>query len=313
MILDKRIPTIIIVLLLALAPLVINASGEHFYLDAVRRVMIIAIAAISLQLLVGITGLTSFGHAVYIGIGSYSVGIAAKYGIDSGLIHLTIALVAGTLFSFLIGVVCIRVKGTYFIMVTLAFAQLLYFLGVSLKTFGGDDGMLLKARSLFPGINLSNETIFYYFVFAWLLLTLVFAQRLVESKFGRVLNGIRQNELRMRALGFATLHYKLAIFIIAAILCSLSGVLLANHAEYITPDSMHWSRSGDLLVIVVLGGIGSITGAIIGSALFILLEILLSGYSKHWHLVFGPLLVLFAVFTGPGAARPFARKVRHSL
>lgn len=287
-------------LLLGLIPLFALSFAEPFYIDVCRRIIILAIAVISLDLLVGFGGMISLGHAAYLGIGSYAVGICSYYGIQNGFVHFAVAILGSAFFAFIVGVVSLRVRGAYFIMITLAFTQLVYFLGISLKIFGGDDGMVLYERSTFPGIELYNNITFYYFAFALLVLVLLGLRRLTDSRFGVVLNGIRQNEKRMAAVGFNTFRYKLAAFVIAGAICGVAGALLANQTEYFSPAAMHWSRSGDLLVMAIIGGVGTLLGSVLGTFVFVFMELLLSAYSKHWHIVFGPFLVILALATHRG-------------
>ena len=301
-------------LLLGLVPLFALGFDEPFYIDVCSRIIILAIAVISLDLLVGFGGMVSFGHAAYLGIGSYAVGICSYYGVQSGAIHFSIAIIGSAFFAFIVGLVSLRVRGAYFIMITLAFPLLVYFLGISLKTFGGDDGMVLYERSMFVGIDLYDNVVFYYFAFGFLVLVLFGLRRLTLSRFGVVLNGIRQNEKRMAAVGFNTFRYRLVAFVIAGAICGVAGALLANQTEYFSPAVMHWSRSGDLLVMAIIGGVGTLLGSVFGTFLFVVLELVLSAYSKHWHLVFGPFLVIVALATHrglldlKGIAKRFNRK-----
>lgn len=287
-------------LVLALVPVASLAFDEPFYIEAFGRGMILALAAVSLDLIVGRGGLISFGHAVYLGIGGYAVGILSFYGLNNGWLHFLVALGASAIFALLVACVSLRMSGAYFIMITLAFAQLLYFTMVSLQVFGADDGMPLKARSAFAGLDLYDNVQFYYLTFALLVLTVLVLLRLTRSRFGVALDGIRQNERRMIALGVRPFRYKLVAFVIAGALCGLAGALLANHTEYVSPAVMHWSRSGDLLVMVIFGGVGSLLGPVVGAVAFVILEIVLSGYSKHWHIAFGLLLVVLALGTHRG-------------
>jgi len=307
---------LVVLAILAIVPAVAQHTGETFYVDLFSRIVILAIAVVSLDLLIGFGGMVSFGHAAYLGLGSYAVGILSFYGIGNGFVHFAFAAACSAIFAFLVGIVSLRVRGAYFIMITLAFTQFLYFLSISLATFGGDDGMVLAERSSLPGLDMYDGLTLYYLSFAVLVLTLFFMRRLVRSRFGIVLDGIRQNERRMAAIGVKTFRYKLAAFVIAGTLCGIAGALLANHEEFISPAVLHWSKSGDLLVMAIMGGIGTLLGGVVGAFVFIFLEILLSGYSEHWHLVFGPLLVLLAVATRNGlldlklVGRVFVRRAR---
>lgn len=297
-------------ILLAAAPAIVMALNEPFYLEVVRRALILSIAVVSLDLLVGYCGMISLGHAAFLGLGSYAVGVLTKYGVHDGILQFVVAMVAAAVFSLIVGSVSLRVRGAYFIMITLAFAQLAYFFFISLTVFGGDDGMILYARSEFPFVDLYNEIALYYLVFGVFLLVLFFLYKLVRSRFGKVLEGIRQNERRMAAVGISVYRYQLTAFVIAGTICGLAGALLANHDEFVSPATMHWTWSGDLLVMAIIGGVGTLLGAVWGSLLYVFLEVILSGYSRHWHLVFGPCLVILALVTRRGLLdlRPTGRR-----
>ncbi|MDP2640568.1 MAG: branched-chain amino acid ABC transporter permease [Betaproteobacteria bacterium] len=291
------------IVLLALLPPVVAALKEPFYLDLMRRVMIFAIAAISLNLILGYGGLVSFGHAAYLGIGGYAVGILAFYGVYSGWLQWPLAMGASALVALAIGAVSIRTSGIYFIMITLAFTQMLYFLGVSLEMFGGDDGMRIKTRSQFSGlVDLADPVAFYYVVLVLMLASMYLVHRLVNSRFGMVLRAAKSNEARSRAIGFSPYLYRLAAFVIAGALCGLAGALLANHTAYITPDFMHWTRSGEIMFMVILGGIATGAGPLLGAAVLLVVESLLAGWTEHWQAILGPLLILSVIFFRRGLA-----------
>jgi branched-chain amino acid transport system permease protein len=265
------------------------------------RIVILAIAAVSLNLIMGFGGMVSFGHAVYLGIGGYAVGILAKEGIDSGLLQWPLALAASALFALAVGALCLRTRGVYFIMITLAFAQMVYYVAIGLDRYGGDDGMTIYKRSQFGGlIDLSNKMAFYYLCLALLLATIYIVWRLVHSRFGMVIQGARSNERRMRAIGFPTYRYKLLCFVFAGMLCGLAGALLANHTDFISPALMHWTRSGDLIVMAVLGGMGTVFGPVIGAVALLVLEELLSGITEYWQIILGPLFLLVVLFARGG-------------
>jgi branched-chain amino acid transport system permease protein len=289
------------VALLALLPVVARLLDEPFYLTLVGRIMIFAIAALSLDLILGYGGLVSFGHAAYLGVGVYTVGILASHGIQSGFVQWPLAVVASAAVAGAIGVVSLRTSGVYFIMITLAFAQMLYFLGVSLKAYGGDDGMTLPGRSQFAGlVDLEDPTVFYYVVLLLLVAFHWLGWRLVHSRFGWVIRGCRSNERRMRAIGFPTFRYKLLAFVLAGTMCGVAGVLLVNFTKYMSPAFMHWTRSGEIMVMVILGGMGTVFGPALGAFVFLLLEEWLSRYTEYWPVVLGPILVLIVLFAKRG-------------
>lgn len=300
-----------VLLLLALPPVVL-AIGQPFYLDLVRRIMILAIAAISLNLILGYGGLVSFGHAAYLGIGAYAVGILGFYGIANGWVHCAVAIAASALVAAAIGAVSIRTSGIYFIMITLAFSQMLYYLGISLQEYGGDDGMRLKARSRFEGlIDLGDPVAFYYLALGLMLAAVYLVYRIVNSRFGMVLRAAKSNEARSRAIGFSPYPYRLAAFVIAGAMCGLAGALYANHTNYITPGLMSWQQSGDIMFMVILGGMASTAGPVLGSFALLLVEELLKGWTwprfvgEHWQLFLGPLLILSVIFFRRGLAGVF--------
>jgi branched-chain amino acid transport system permease protein len=299
-----------LLLLLAAVPPVAALLNEPFYLDLLRRVMIFAIAAISLNLILGYGGMVSFGHAAYLGIGAYAVGVLDHHGISNGWLQWGTAVGASAMVAAAIGAISVRTSGIYFIMITLAFTQMLYYLGVSLAEYGGDDGMRLKARSQFSGlIDLNDATSFYYLVFAFLVLFLYLTHRLVNSRFGLVLQAVRSNEARTRAIGISPYPYRLAAFVISGAMCGLAGALLVNQTSFLTPEFMNWTRSGELMFMVILGGIASTAGPLLGAAALLLLEDVLQGWSvlpkwvnEHWQLYLGVILVLVVLFARRGLA-----------
>jgi branched-chain amino acid transport system permease protein len=286
---------------LALLPPIAAALGEEFYVDLFTRIMIFAIAAVSLDLILGYGGMVSFGHAAYLGIGSYAVGILAYYGIDNGFLQFGTAILASALVAAFIGFVSLRTSGVYFIMITLAFAQMIYFLGESVNQFGGDNGLNIAHHSNFAGLlDLDDGATLYYFVFAWLVLTLVLGWRLVGSRFGMVIRGVKSNERRMLALGFRTFRYKLAAFIISGALAGVAGALLANLTLFLSPSIMHWTRSGEIMMMVILGGMGTLIGPVLGAVVYLVFENVLSGITQHWQAILGPFLVLVVLFSKSG-------------
>jgi branched-chain amino acid transport system permease protein len=295
-------------LLLAAVPPLAAVFNQPFYLDLVRRIMIFAIAAASLNLILGYGGMVSFGHAAYLGIGGYAVGVLAHYGVHDGFLQWGLAIGASALVALVIGAVSIRTSGVYFIMITLAFTQMLYYLGISLEEFGGDDGMRLTSRSRFPGIDLADANTFYYLVLALLVAVLFLGHRLVESRFGMAIRAAKSNEARTRAIGIAPYPYRLAAFVISGAVCGLAGALLVNHTAYLTPEFMNWTRSGELMFMVILGGMGSVVGPVLGAFALLVLEDLLSGWTAHWQIILGPLLVLSVLFFRRGLAGLLMRK-----
>jgi branched-chain amino acid transport system permease protein len=291
------------VLLLLAVPLLAMLLKQPYYIDLVRRVMIFAIAAASLNLILGYGGLVSFGHAAYLGVGGYAVGILAFYGIHGGWLQWAVAIVSSALVALVIGAISVRTRGIYFIMITLAFTQMLYYLAISVEEYGGDDGMRLKVKSQFSGlIDLNDPVAFYYLVLALLLACIYLVHRLVNSRFGLVLRAAKSNEARTRAIGFSPYPYQLAAFVISGALCGLAGALLANHTAYIAPAFMDWTRSGEIMFMVILGGMGSLPGPALGAFALLIVEDLLAGWTEHWQVILGPLLVLSVLFFRRGLA-----------
>ncbi len=291
----RTIVTAIFLAALALLPLAL--ADQPFYIGVLSRAMILSIAAVSLNLLLGYGNMMSFGHAAYIGIGAYTVGIFAYYEIYDGFIQWPVGLAVSALVALIFGAISLRTKGVYFIMITLALAQMLYFLGVSIDEYGADDGLVIDVRSEFAGlIDLEDRFVLYYVILIFLALTVFFIRQLVASRFGVVIRGARSNEARLRALGYPVGRYKLTGFVIAGVICGLAGLLLGNFTNFVNPDMMHWTRSGELIFMVVLGGLGSVFGPVFGAFAFLLLEEFLSDLTIHWQIIFGPFLVLVVLF-----------------
>ncbi|HQS16471.1 branched-chain amino acid ABC transporter permease [Reyranella sp.] len=304
----RGLATALILLVLAALPLLTQAFDQRYLLSIGTRIVIWSIAAVSLNMILGYGGLVSFGHAMFFGIGGYAIGILSAEGISSGWIQWPVALLAATAWAVVIGALSLRTRGLYFIMITLAFAQLVYYVGSGLEAYGGDDGLNIS-RSRFPGlIDLRDKASFYWLCFALLCASLWFCGRYANSRFGLVIRGAKSNELRMTALGFPVFRYRLAAFTIAGALGGLSGILLANEGAYVSPAMMSWMKSGDLIVIVVLGGMGTLFGPLYGTIAFFVLEEALppilnlahKGWGEYWMIVFGPLLVLIALYARGG-------------
>ena len=290
-----------LVVMLALVPVYAALIGNYFLMSLFTRIVILAMAAVSLNLIMVFGGMVSFGHAAYLGIGGYAIGILAKEGINSGFLQWPLALAMSALFALAVGALSLRTRGVYFIMITLAFAQMVYYVAIGLDRYGGDDGMTIYKRSQFGDlINLSNKTAFYYLCLVLLLVAVYIVWRIVNSRFGMVIQGARSNDRRMRAIGFPTYRYKLVCFVIAGTMCGLAGALLANHTDFISPAVMHWTRSGDLIVMAVLGGMGTVFGPVIGAVALLVLEEVLSGVTEYWQIIMGPIFLLVVLFARGG-------------
>jgi branched-chain amino acid transport system permease protein len=290
-----------IFLVLALLPVAAALTQQQYLLDLATRVMVYAVAAVALDVLVGYGGLISFGHAAFIGIGAYAVGILSAHGIGDALVALPTAIIASMLFAWLTGIVCLRTKGVYFIMITLAFGQMIYFIATSLAPYGGDNGLTIAARNTIAGFALlKTDRAFYYVTLFCLLATYLFCRALVASRFGRVLRGGKENAVRMATIGFTVRRFQHIAYVVSGGLGGLSGFLLANSTEFVSPAYMSWQQSGELIVMVILGGLGSLHGAIIGTAVYLVVEEWLSGVTENWQVIFGPLLVLAVLFARGG-------------
>lgn len=282
---------------LALAPLGAALGAEGYILSILTRVMIFAIAAVALDLILGYGALVSFGHAAFLGIGAYAAGILQRHGVDDLVLHLAAALAVAALFAGATGAVSMRTKGVYFIMITLAFGQMLFFLATSLAAYGGDDGLTLSGRSLVLGSGvLKSDRAFYYVTLAALLAAYLLCRAIVASRFGRVLRGAKDNPVRMEAIGFHPYRYQLAAYVISGMIAAVAGVLLANQAGFVSPAYMTWQRSGELIIMVVLGGLGSLHGAILGAAALLVTEEALSFVTERWKMILGPLIILVVLF-----------------
>jgi branched-chain amino acid transport system permease protein len=300
-----RIFAAVLLVALGAVPMISQALGQPFWITLFTRILIFALAATGLNLVLGFGAMVSFGHAMYIGIGAYAVGILSFHGVDSGFVQLLAALGVGAVVALAVGAICLRTSGMAFIMITLAFAQMLFFLAVSLRDYGGDDGMALKGRSLFGALDLNNSSVLYYLAYGLLLGVLYAFWRLVNSRFGMVLRGCRSNERRMASLGFATLRYKLSAYVISALVCVLAGMLMANLTRFVSPSYMAWTVSGELIVMTVLGGLGTLIGPVAGATALLLVEEGLSSLklgvpwldtllNQHWLALIG-LFIVFVV------------------
>jgi branched-chain amino acid transport system permease protein len=282
-------------------PVFVAFSGNYFYLDVATRLIILAIAAVSLNLILGYGGMISFGHAAYLGIGAYAVGIPAYYEIYDGYLQITLAVVLSALFALITGAICLRTRGIHFIMITMAFSQMLFFGLVSIEEYGGDDGLVIEYRSEFSGLlDLEQATQLYYAALVSLVVFLFLISRLIQARFGMVIQGTKGNDRRMRSLGFDTYRYQLACYVISGAICGYAGALLGNFTNFISPEMMDWTRSGELIFMVVLGGGGTLFGPVIGAAAFILLEEVLSGLWLYWQFIFGLILILVVIFAKRG-------------
>ena len=288
-------------LALAALPLVMQQLDQPFYVVLASRILIFALVATSLNLVVGFGGMVCFGHAAFFGAGAYVVAILMVHGVSSAWISWPAAVAVASGAALLIGAISLRTRGVYFIMITLAFAQMVYYIFVSLKVYGGEDGLPMPGRSQVGlGLNLKSDITFYYVVLALFSMAFFFTARLVNSRFGRVLQGIRENETRMEAAGYPVYRFKLIAFVLAGALAGLGGALLANQNQLASPTMLHWTQSGILLIMVILGGVGYLYGGLLGAAVLLLLEELISSHTIHWQLGVGLVLLAVVLFAPNG-------------
>jgi branched-chain amino acid transport system permease protein len=301
----------------AVFPWVMHALGQEFYTSFAARVLIYAMAAASLNLVLGYGGMVSFGHAAFFGAGAYIVAILAAEGVTSLWIAWPVAVLVAALAALVIGAISLRTRGVYFIMITLAFAQMMYYVFVSLKAYGGDDGLSLPGRSSTGlGVSLSNDFVWYYLVLALLALVLFLLHRLIHARFGRVIEAIRENETRATAIGYPVYRYQLLCFVVSGAIAGLAGALIANQTSYAGPTLLHWVQSGTLMIMVILGGVGRFWGGPIGAAVLLVLEEMFSAspllgpYALHWQLPVGVILLAVVLFAPQGLAGALAKKSR---
>ena len=308
--------SIVLLILFSILPLALQAADNLFYVSFASRVMIYAIAATSLNLALGYGGMISFGHAAFVGTGAYVASICVAEGLTSAWIGWPAAIAVSAAAAWAIGAVSLRTRGVYFIMITLAFAQMMFYLVNSMKAYGGDEGLSLPQRAS----DLGNEVVFYYVVLALLAATIFLLHKLINSRFGRVIVAIRENEARAEAIGLPVFRYQLACFVIAGAAAGLAGALLANHGKYVNPNVLHWAQSGTLMIMVILGGVGRLWGGAIGAALLLGLEHLISdypiawlaalapNYQQHANLGVGLVLLVIVLFAPQGIAGLLSRK-----
>jgi len=308
------LPTVILCLGLLL-PQLLDFLGLQYLLSLATRALIYGLAASSLNLILGYGGLVSLGHAVFMGIGGYTAGIllyhtqagSQIFGLllpgafwNSALIAWPLAIVLAALFALITGLISLRTRGMHFIMITLAFAQMVYFFFTSLDVYGGSDGISLYGRNTLPGLDLDNDQVFYYLCLVILLIVLFLMHRILQARFGRALIAGRENIVRLQALGIAPLGYQLSAYCLSGAVAGLAGALLVNQGEFVSPDILHWTRSGELMVMVLVGGMARLFGPVLGAVVLLFLEEYLAMYTDHWMVIFGPFLILVVLFGRSG-------------
>jgi branched-chain amino acid transport system permease protein len=316
-------PALLAVVLVALIalPFVASATGNPALTSLATRAVIYGIAAASLNLVLGYGGMVSFGHAAFFGLGGYVVGILYQHyteeslflglvpGTNQLLVTLPVTLIVCGAAAALIGALSLRTGGVQFIMITLAFAQMLFFLFVSLDVYGGDDGLIIRRTNELFGLNMRDKQTYYYVCLGIAAIFFFLLSRLVRSRFGNVLTGLRQNERRMAALGLPAYRYRLVAFVISGMGAGLAGCLMANFLRFASPDMIHWTMSGELMVMVVLGGVGTLFGPLIGAAAYVVLESILSSWTEYWQLGLGFILLFVVLYTSGGIAALLGRFV----
>lgn len=292
-------------LVLAAVPVATAVTGNMFILSLCTRIAILAIAAVGLQLIVGYGNMISLGHALFVGLGAYTLAACTHFGADApilenGLLQILLVVAVTAFVAWATGYMSLRMQGIYFLMITLAFSQMFHLLAVSVPTFGGDDGVTVYTRPWLPVVDLSSP---YqrYAIAAIVLMTLVLCMaRLVKSRFGLALQASAYNEIRLQSSGYDVHKVRLVAYVIAGVVAGLAGYLLALHTEFVSPSTMHWTRSGDLVIMIVLGGRLMPGGPVLGAAFLVLVEEVASRYTESWPIVLGILLVVFGRYASKG-------------
>jgi len=300
---SRRIALVVLATVLVALPTLLQALGVGYYVSTAGRIVVYAIAATSLNLVLGYAGMVSFGHAAFFGLGAYATGVLISEGVLNAATHVAATIAVSALAAGLIGAISLRTRGVYFIMITLAFGQMLYYLANSIKGYGGDEGLNIRARSQFGlGIDLKDAPTFYYVALVLLAATLVGLHLFTRSGFGRAIVATRDDEQRAEALGFATYRDRLVVFVVAGVVAAIAGALSVNQQGYVSPALLHWTQSGTLMVMVILGGVASLWGGVLGAVLLIVLQETLSAYTTHWEFWTGWVLLGVVLYARHGLA-----------
>ena len=313
---------LVLALLLLALPFAAQMLGEPFYVTLATRMAILALAAVGLNLALGFGGLVSFGHAAFFGIGGYAAGILASHafnaepllglpGTDQMPVIWLVAALACALVALPIGAISLRTSGVYFIMITLAFAQMVYYFAISWPAYGGQDGLSITMRNGFPGLNAANPISFFLVCYALLMAALALMWRIRDSRFGAALQAARQNETRVAAIGIRPFHVRLAAFVISAVVTGVAGALFADLNRFVSPSMMSWQMSGELIVLIILGGTGRLFGPVAGAALYVLIEHNLGEVTERWQFFLGLILLATVLFARGGILGLLAGKMRH--
>jgi len=309
--LQRLVALALLALVLLALPPAMQALGAGYYVSTAGKVVVFAIAATSLNLVLGYGGMVSFGHAAFFGLGAYATGVLVSEGVLNGGAHLVATVALTALAALVIGAISLRTRGVYFIMITLAFGQMLFYLANSIKGYGGDEGLNIRARSLIGfGLDLKDAPTFYYVALAVLAATLLGLNAFVRSRFGRAIVAIRDDDLRAEALGFATYRMRLAVFVAAGAIAGIAGALSVNQQGYVSPNLLYWTQSRTLMVMVILGGVASLWGGVLGAAVLVILQEALSAYTTHWEFWTGWVLLAVVLFAKRGIVGMLAALAR---
>ncbi|MBX9462500.1 MAG: branched-chain amino acid ABC transporter permease [Aquamicrobium sp.] len=317
---------LVLALLLLAVPFIAMQLGKPFYVTLATRMAILGLAAIGLNIALGLGGLVSFGHAAFFGIGGYAAGILASHAfsgqpLDFGLFAVpgsklmpviwAVAILAGGLLAAAIGSISLRTSGVYFIMITLAFAQMTYYFAISWPAYGGEDGLSITIRNTFPGVNTLVPQNYFLICYALLVVGLVLFAVLRDSRFGAALQASRQNEVRVASVGIAPFRIKLAAFVISGMITALAGALYADLNRFVSPSMLSWHMSGEFIVLIILGGVGRLCGPLAGAMLFVMFEYILGGLTERWQFFLGLLLLGVVLFARGGLIGLLAGRARH--
>ena len=323
----ERLLNSIVLLALAGTALWAEIAGQPFTITLATKVAILALAGVGLNIALGLGGLVSFGHAAFFGIGGYAMGILASHaqsytplidgpllieGTKSMPVIWLAAMAASGLAALAIGALSLRTSGVYFIMITLAFGQMLYYLAISWPAYGGEDGLSIYVRNDFPGLNTLDPLQFFALAFGALCLGLLVAHRVAGSAFGLALSAARQTPHRAEAAGYPLFRLRLTAFVLSGMMTGLAGALFADLNRFVSPTMLSWQTSGEIMIFVILGGVGRLFGPVVGAALFIALEHWLGGVSDYWLMGVGVVLLLTVLFARGGVIGAVAgRAVAH--
>ena len=310
-------------LILFVAAITAYFLDQGYYVNLISRVTVFALAGVGLNLALGYGGMVSLGHAAFFGLGGYVAGIGALHfsessefafglsGSNEMLLLWLIAIAVSAVLALFIGLISLRTTGVYFIMITLAFAQMVYYFAISWSNYGGEDGLLISTRNQFMGFETDNELFFFFICFGMLLLFIWLSSRIIKSRFGTALNVARMNHIRLATVGINPFPIKLTAFVLSAIVTALAGALFADLNRFVSPDMHSWQMSGEIIIFILLGGVGRLYGPVIGAVIFVLLETFIGGYTEHWKLFLGLFLLVIVLFANGGLMQIIAGDKRH--